>query len=99
VWKKAALLAAALAFALPAIADNSSNSKPPVTKPKPKANRVLERNSVSFGEPNSVTVPKGNGNAAGKVPIGSIHVKKYASIYNGCEIMWSGRRYFLLTMK
>jgi len=75
VWKKAALLAAVLAFALPAIADNSSNSKPPVTKPKPKANRVLERNSVSFGEPNSVTVPKGNGNAAGKVPIGSIHVK------------------------
>lgn len=74
MWKNTALLAAVLVFALPAFADNSSNSKPPVTKPKPKGNRVLERSSFSFGEPNSVTVPKGNGSAAGKVPIGSIHV-------------------------
>jgi len=78
MWKKATLLAAALAFALPAFADNSSNSKPSVTKPKPKANRVLERNGVSFGEPNSVTVSNGNGGAAGKagkVSLGDIHVK------------------------
>ena len=75
MWNKAALLAAALAFSLPAIADNPSNSKTPVTKPKTKGNGKIEIYSYSVGAANTATVPKGNGGAAGKVSPGSINVK------------------------
>ena len=75
MWNKAALLAAALAFSLPAIADIPSNSKTPLTKPKTEGNRHIQNYSYSFGAANTATVPKGNGGAAGKVSPGSINVK------------------------
>jgi len=75
MWTKVALLAAALASAVPAFADNSSNSKPPVTRPKPKAHPV-EVNSFSWGAAHSTTASGGKGGGAGKSPIGSIHVNR-----------------------
>jgi hypothetical protein len=72
---KAALLAAALAFALPAFADNPSNSTAPKTNPKAKPNGWIEQNSISFGATNTSLNSKGNGTAPGKTPISGIGVK------------------------
>jgi hypothetical protein len=61
MWNRAVLLVAALAVALPAFADNSSNSKTTVVKPKtpvPNKNNV-ETNSFSFGAANPTTMSHG----------------------------------------
>jgi hypothetical protein len=66
----AVILAAALTFALPAIADNSVNTS---AKPKTKAPGTISVQSFSHGTSN-VVLTKGNGTAAGKVSVGNIHV-------------------------
>jgi hypothetical protein len=75
MWNKAAMLAAALSIALPAIADNPSNSEAPVTTPKTKRGGTIEQNSFSFGTSNTGTAPNANGGKAGKVNLGDISVK------------------------
>ena len=72
---KATLLAAALAFALPAFADNPSKSTAPMTNPKAKPKGWIEQDSFSLGASNPATGSKGNGAAAGKTSLGDISLK------------------------
>jgi hypothetical protein len=74
MWNKAAMLAAAFAIALPAIADNPSNSKSSVTTHKTKGGGTIEQSSFSFGASNT-GVPSAKGGKAGKVNFGDINVK------------------------
>jgi hypothetical protein len=73
---KAILLAVALAFALPAFADNPSNSKAPMTNPKGKPKGWIEQDSYSVGATNTITGSKGSGSAAGKTSPGNISLTK-----------------------
>lgn len=73
---KAILLAVALAFALPAFADNPSNSKAPMTNPKGKPKGWIEQDSYSVGATNTITGSKGSGSAAGKTSLGNISLTK-----------------------
>ena len=69
------MLVAALAIALPAIADNPSNSKVSVTTPKAKRGGTIQQDSFSVGASNTGTAPNAKGGKAGKVNLGDISVK------------------------
>lgn len=74
MWNKAAMLAAALAIALPAIADTPSNSKSSVATHKTKSGGTIEQSSFSFGASNT-GVLNAKESKAGKVNFGDISVK------------------------
>jgi hypothetical protein len=72
---KATLLGAALAFALPAFADNPSSATAPMSNPKGKPKGSIQQDSFSVGASNPAMGSKGSGSAAGKTSLTDINVK------------------------
>jgi hypothetical protein len=71
---KAVLIAAMLALAIPAFADNPSNSKTPVTvqnsKPPPQADTLQFATAPSYNGPGTATTSE-----AGKTPLSGLNLQ------------------------
>jgi hypothetical protein len=75
MWNKCAPIAAAVLLALPAFADNQSNTKTPATKPTRKSPQAPDSLQFGLGTPLNLSGSKAGGSSAGQSSLGNFNPK------------------------